>query len=287
MAPVSTMDVVGVETVRRRELPRGRDGSLWDARGECGAFDFRGSRVRIAVHATDDVLFPTDCGLSLLAALRDDATVQIAGRKVLDVGSGSGVYSVALLAAGAAQVTALDLNPSAAHVAYANAVINHLDPTRLTCDTEDLERYAPDDTFDLILANPPHLPYNPVYAAENGLELALVGGSDGRALYDVVIDRVDDLLAPGGTLIFAHSSLADIQRTKKRMALLGYECRTIEIFDMDIPLRAYAEHAELLTRELEALRDQGKAVFEGSRFSVHILAFQRACGSGVSVLQDA
>jgi release factor glutamine methyltransferase len=276
-----------IDTVKQRELPHGRDGSLWDARGECGAFDFRGSRVRIAVHAADDVLFPTDCGLSLLAALRDDPTVPIAGRQVLDIGSGSGVYSVALLAAGAARVTALDLNPNAAHVAHANAVINHLDSARLSCVTADLAQYTAREPFDLILANPPHLPYHPQYAAEDGLELALVGGRDGRALYDVVIDRVDDLLAPGGTLIFTHSSLADVRLTKERMALLGYECRTIEVFEMDIPLRAYAEHAELLTRELESLRDQGKAVFEGSRFSVHILAFQRTCGSGVRVLQEA
>lgn len=274
MVPTSTPTVTET-TTKRRALPHGGDGLLWSTRGDCGVFEFRGERVRVEVHSTDDVLFPTDCGLSLLAALRDDPATQIRGRRALDIGCGSGVYSVALLAAGAAHVTALDLNAHAAEVTRTNARINHLDPAKLTCVTADLARFEPDEAFDLVLANPPHLPYHPAYAAENGLELALIGGDDGRSLYDAVIDRADDLVAAGGTLIFTHSSLANIDLTQRRMEALGYESRTIEVFEMDIPLRAYAEHAETLMRELEALRRQGKAVFEGNRFSVHILAFSR------------
>jgi release factor glutamine methyltransferase len=273
MVPTSTLAVT--DTIKRRALPQGGDGLLWSTRGDCGVFEFRGSRVRVEVHGTDDVLFPTDCGLSLLAALRDDPRTEIRGRRALDIGCGSGIYSVALLAAGAAHVTALDVNVHAADVTRTNALINQLDPAKLSCVTEDLARFRPGATFDLIIANPPHLPYHPAYAAENGLELALIGGDDGRSLYDAVIDSVEELLAPGGTLIFTHSSLANIDLTKRRMAGLGYRCRTIEVFDMDIPLRAYADHAETLMRELEALRREGKAVFEGNRFSVHILSFRR------------
>lgn len=279
MAPVGTMTMV--ETAKRRALPHGKDGTLWSGRGEFGVFDFRGARLRIGVPATDEVLFPTDCGLSLLAALRDDTATEIRGKRALDIGCGSGVYSVALLKAGAEHVTALDINGSAAEVTYENAAINHLDPARLACVTGDLARYVPDEPFDLVIANPPHLPYSPVYAVENGLELALVGGADGRALYDVVVDRVGDLLAPGGTLLFTHSSLADIPLTKRRLAEQGFEAHTIEVFEMDIPLRAYAEHADELARKLEALRVAGKAEFTGSRFTVHILAFQRIGASAV------
>ena len=274
MVPTSTLTVTDA-TTKRRELPRGTDGSLWSTRGDCGVFEFRGERVRVEVHSDDDVLFPTDCGLSLLAALDSDPRTEIRGRRALDIGCGSGVYSVALLAAGAAHVTALDLNAHAAGVTRTNAAINGLDPAKLSCATADLARFQPDAAYDLVLANPPHLPYHPAYAAENGLELALVGGDDGRSLYDTVIDRADDLVAAGGTLIFTHSSLANIDLTKRRMGAMGYECRTVEVFDMDIPLRAYAEHAELLMRELESLRRQGKAVFEGNRFTVQILAFRR------------
>ncbi len=279
MAPVGTISAV--DTVKRRALPHSKDGTLWGGRGEFGVFDFRGSRLRIGVPATDEVLFPTDCGLSLLAALRDDAATEIRGKRALDIGCGSGVYSVALLSAGAEHVTALDINGSAADVTRENISINHLDQDRLTTVTCDLAHYTPDEPFDLVIANPPHLPYSPVYAAENGLELALVGGADGRALYDIAVDRATDLVAPGGTLIFVHSSLTDIPLTKRRLAEQGFEARTIEVFEMDIPLRAYAEHAGELSRKLEALRVAGKADFQGNRFTVHILAFQRTGGGAI------
>jgi release factor glutamine methyltransferase len=228
-------------------------------------FEFRGSRVRIEVHSTEDAHFPTDDGMSLLAALRDDPEIEIRGRRALDIGCGSGLSSIALLTAGAAHVTALDLNVHAADVTRTNALINQVDPAKLTCITVDIAQFHHTGDFDLILANPPHFPHSPVH------------GADGRALYDKVIDRVDELLAPDGTLIIAHSSLTDVALTKRQMALRGYQCRTVEVLGMDIPLRAYAEQGEDLMRELEVLRGQGKAVFEGGRFSVHVLAFRRAC----------
>jgi HemK-related putative methylase len=270
------MTVHDVLDAARTELPRGEDGSLWSTRREYGVFAFRGSPVRIEVPRTDEVLFPTDCGLSLLAAVHDDPGTEVRGGRVLDIGCGSGIYSVALLAAGAGSVTALDVNPEAAEVTRANAVDNGLDVDRLTCVTADLAEFTARERFDLVVANPPHLPYSPTYARENGLQLALVGGPDGRSLYDAVIDRADDLVAPGGTLLMAHSSLADVERTTGRMASLGYRCRTVRVFEMDIPLRAYAEHADALFHQLDLLRRQGRAVFHGNRFFVHVLAFQKA-----------
>src|SRR3982074_904984 len=100
-----------------------------------GVFDFRGCRLRIEVADSNEVLFPTDCGLSLLAALNGDDAPVLAGTRALDIGCGSGVYSVALLAEGAVHVTALDINPAAAAVATSNVMHNRLDPTRLTCVT--------------------------------------------------------------------------------------------------------------------------------------------------------
>jgi 23S rRNA G2069 N7-methylase RlmK/C1962 C5-methylase RlmI len=258
-----------------RALPSNADGALWSARPECGVFEFRGAALRIEVPDPEQVLFPSDCGLSLLAALRDNADVPLAGCSVLDIGCGSGIYTVALLAAGAAEVTALDVNPASVEATVANVAGNGLDMTRLSCVTADLADYAPGRLFDLVITNPPHLPYNPAYAVDGGLETALVGGSDGRALYDLVIDRIGDLLAPGGSLLMAHSSLANIGETTARMESLGYRPRTLGIYEMDIPLRVYNAHADSLLSELDRLRQSGKAAFEGRRFTVHALAFHR------------
>ncbi|MFF8535067.1 methyltransferase [Streptomyces sp. SAS_267] len=264
---------------RRSVLPAGENGSLWEVRPSCGIFEFRGVRLRLMVEDPAEVLFPTDCGLSLLSALNGGGAPALEGVSALDLGAGSGIYSVALLAAGAARVTALDINPASVAQTVANVTANGLDGTRLTCVTSPLEEYTPDARFDLVITNPPHLPYDPSYARADGLETALVARRGGRAVYDAVIDRVDSFLEPGGSLLMAHSSLADIPRTVTELTARGYETETLEIFEMDIPLLAYAEHMETLQTRLKELRTAGRAEFDGSRFTVHALLFRRPPGA--------
>ncbi|MFD5516987.1 methyltransferase [Streptomyces sp. NPDC127066] len=264
---------------RRRVLPVGENGSLWETRPSCGIFAFRGTRLRLVVEDPAEILFPTDCGLSLISALNGDNAPGLEGVRALDIGAGSGLYSVALLAAGAELVTALDINPASAGQTTANVVANGLDGTRLTCVTSPLEEYTPDERFDLVITNPPHLPYDPSYATGNGLETALVARRGGRAVYDSVVERMDTLLAPGGTLLMAHSSLADIPRTVTELTARGYESETLEIFEMDIPLLAYAEHKETMLTLLKERRAAGQAEFDGSRFTVHALMFRRPAGA--------
>jgi release factor glutamine methyltransferase len=175
-------------------------------------------------------------------------------------------------------VTALDINPASAVVTSANVAYNGFDTARLSCVTSDLARYTPAAQFDLVITNPPHLPYDPRYASANGLEAALIAGANGRKLYDLVVERVDDLLRPGGTLLMAHSSLTDVARTTAELGRRGYTSSELEVFEMDIPLLAYAEHKDILMGHLECLRDNGSAVFDGERFTVHALAFRRPVG---------
>ncbi|MGW6394911.1 methyltransferase [Streptomyces sp. NPDC055103] len=261
---------------RKRVLPSGGNGSLWAARPSYGIFEFRGRQLRIEVTDPTEVLFPTDCGLSLVAALDGEHSLDLQGVHALDLGCGSGLYTVALLAAGAAHVTALDINGASEAETTANVERNGLDVGRLSCVTADLATYTPARKFDLVVTNPPHLPYDPSYATDNGLETALVAGRNGRALYDAVVARVDDLLAPGGRMIMAHSSLADVPRTITELERRGYEWRALEVCEMDIPLLAYAEHKETMLGLLEAQRALGSADFEGERFTVHALEFRRS-----------
>jgi release factor glutamine methyltransferase len=260
---------------RNRILPVGENGSLWAARPSCGIFEFRGMRLLLTVEDPGEVLFPTDCGLSLIAALNGDNAPDLKGVNALDIGAGSGLYSVALLAAGAERVTALDINPAFAAQTAANVVTNGLDATRLTCVTSPLEEYTPAEKFDLVITNPPHLPHDPSYAREDGLETALVARRGGRAVYDAVVERMDTFLAPGGILLMAHSSLADIPRTVTELTARDYESDTLAIFEMDIPLLAYAEHKDTMLNLLKERRAAGRAEFDGSRFTVHALMFRR------------
>jgi release factor glutamine methyltransferase len=235
--------------------------------------------VVIEVPSGSGVLFPTDVGMSLLAALDTDP-LRVAGMRVLDVGTGSGVHAVAFGLAGAGHVTALDINPDCVGVVAANIRRNGLDPSRVRCVTGDLGGFDAGGGFDLVVCNPPHFPFDPAYAGRGGLQDALVGGADGRALYDLLLQRVDELLAVGGTLLLAHSSLTDITRTVRELAAAGFSCRTLLVCELDIPMVCYLDHREVLLARLYQLRAHGRAAFTGLRFEVHTLAFTRPAGDG-------
>ncbi len=148
-----------------RIIPEDTSGGLWKSQlGPCvGVFEFRGRSVRISVQ-TCDVLFPTDCGLCLIDAWDHD-TITLEGRSILDVGTGSGVYAMAALVAGAAHVTALDVNPACGEVVLANAKINRLDSSRLEIITGDIRDFKAHMLYDIVVSNPPHFPWHVSYDA--------------------------------------------------------------------------------------------------------------------------
>lgn len=273
----------------RFALPVGRGNVLLPVSREdhgrlVGEYVFRGHRMRLETSGDGTVLFPTDVGTSLLAALNHEAVVKVTGKRVLDIGCGSGLYTIAMLMAGAAQVGALDVNPACVQTTVDNVVRNGLDVGLVEPLPGDLATVVVDRPWDVVICNPPHFPHDPTYAGDDGVQAALVGGADGRALYDVLLARLDDLLAPGGVLVLAHSSLTNIAHTRAELAAAGYRTRTLQVCELDIPLRRFAEHRDVLLAHLYRLRSQGRARFTGLRFEVHTLAVTRASDSpkGVS-----
>jgi predicted nicotinamide N-methyase len=86
-------------------------------------------------------------GLALAHYLRDQPSV-VAGRRVLDLASGSGLCAIAAMAAGAERVTAVDIDPMAVAAAELNARSNRF---RLTVAERDLLDEPPPDV-DVIVA---------------------------------------------------------------------------------------------------------------------------------------
>jgi ribosomal protein L11 methyltransferase len=73
--------------------------------------------------------------------------------RVMDLGTGTGILSIVALELGAAEVTALDIDPVAAFVARQVCQLNGLVPRIVAGEVEALRCERPGGTFDLALAN--------------------------------------------------------------------------------------------------------------------------------------
>jgi predicted nicotinamide N-methyase len=87
-------------------------------------------------------------GMALVRYLRDHREV-VAGRRVLDFASGSGLCAIEAMRLGAAEVTAVDIDPYAVAAIDLNARANGVRVTALRRDL--LDREPPDDV-DVLLA---------------------------------------------------------------------------------------------------------------------------------------
>jgi ribosomal protein L11 methyltransferase len=138
--------------------------------------------------------------------LRLLSEIDVHGRRVLDIGTGSGVLAIAAALAGAANVVALDADEDAIDAARASASLNPLHTTIrfVVADFREHDAGQQHDlapgSYDLVLAN---------------LTSALLVRS---------ADRIASVLAPGALLIASGFEMADrdaVERAFAPLALLS------------------------------------------------------------------
>lgn len=167
--------------------------------------------VRLAVYET--VFWEPRDTDSLRELLRTTALVR--DKTVLEIGTGSGLVSLACLRAGAARVIATDINPAAVANATYNAqqlsVAERFEARLVPRDRRTaFSVIAPDEKFDLIISNPPW---------ENETPRAMAD----HALYDEDFQLLDSLFAgarehlrPGGQVLLAYGSVEAIRLVQQQ-----------------------------------------------------------------------
>jgi release factor glutamine methyltransferase len=134
---------------------------------------------------------------------------RLAGARVLDVCTGSGLLAVSAALDGA-HATAVDVSRRAVLCAALNARLNGV---RIRALRGDLLAPVVGERFDVIVSNPPYLPADDDELPTRGPERAWDAGRDGRAILDRLCDESPAHLAPGGVLLVVHSSLSDTEKT--------------------------------------------------------------------------
>lgn len=164
-----------------------------------GEVEFYGLPLRV----TRDVLIPRPETEHLVEAVIEMTRASEAARMV-DVGTGSGAIAVALAhALRSERVTAIDLSAEALVVARENAARSGVKVRFLQGDL--LEPVA-NETFDLVVSNPPYVPESDrsslaVEVREYEPGMALFAGGDGLDIYRRLIPQAFRVLVPGGHVL--------------------------------------------------------------------------------------
>jgi methylase of polypeptide subunit release factors len=148
--------------------------------------------------------------------------LDLRGRRVADVGTGSGVLALAAARAGAAFVLAVDVNPEAARSAAENARENgYADRVAVVCG-DLLSAVAPEARFDAIVSNPP-------FFAGEWRDAADRAWRAGPAYRDIapLFGQMRERLAPGGRAYVVLSSDADLAAIHGLIDGAGLARRTV------------------------------------------------------------
>lgn len=121
----------------------------------------------------------------------------IRGASALEVGVGSGVLSIGAVRAGAAQVTALEINPRARNIAGFNIVMNGFED-RIAIVDGAADVFAPvaGRQFGYVFSNPPFEPTPP----DQPFFHHSAAGPFGLDFIEAMFKGVYDVLEPGGHL---------------------------------------------------------------------------------------
>jgi release factor glutamine methyltransferase len=146
--------------------------------------------------------------------------LDLRGKRVIDVGTGSGILALAAARAGAEHVVAADINPNAALTAAENARANGLGDRVSGLCSNLLSALAPRPMFDVVLSSPPKHSGEPRNLADRGYH-AGPNFRDVLALFDQARER----LRPGGQFYVMISSDSDLDLFGKLIDRAGFRAR--------------------------------------------------------------
>jgi release factor glutamine methyltransferase len=156
------------------------------------------------------------------------ATIELAGKRVADVGTGSGILALAAARAGAT-VVALDINPQAVNAAIDNSRANGFGD-RVTAMRSDLmSALTPGFLFDVIISNPPFFSGEPRDVADR----AWVAGPGYRDILSL-FEQAHERLKPSGTMYVLLSSDSDLHFLGQLIARAGFRARMATAFSIMI-----------------------------------------------------
>lgn len=180
-----------------------------------------------AVAASPGVYAPQHDSMLLVEAMR--RSVDVDGRSVLDLCTGSGIAAISAAQGGAGRVTAIDICRRAVRCTRRNA---RAAGVRITARVGTLSDGLASGPHDVVVCNPPYVPTQPgdpgrTTREHGGPCRAWNAGPDGRMVLDPLCDAAADLLGESGVLLIVQSEFADPHRTIRMLNGRGLDTEIV------------------------------------------------------------
>lgn len=152
---------------------------------------------------TPDVLIPRD-ETEILVKKAIKIINQESFEDVLDIGTGSGCIACTIAKNTSATVLGIDISSDALRIALDNVTKLGINNRAIFRKSDLFERIREGETFDLIVSNPPYIPYGTELEPEVTKEpsLALFAEENGLAIYRKIIEEAPNYLNSNGFLMF-------------------------------------------------------------------------------------
>ncbi len=162
------------------------------------------------------------------------ANLDFSGRHVLELGTGCGIHAILIARRNAAKITMTDIDQAILDNARHN-LKKHEVTTPCEYVIADWMKLPP-VVYDVLVANPP---------------FAKSGKRYRRYFIDTMILDAHQYVRPGGSMIFVHSSMADVPRSIRLMEECGMGVRMVG--ETDGPFRDYYFEDELYMKEMASV----------------------------------
>lgn len=185
-------------------------------RREFWSLDFKVDRRVLIPRPETEVL--VEATLDVLRSGVRDGSVDEEGRRVLDVGTGSGAIAVALaVELPGLKIVACDSSESALEIAPENARRHEVAECIEFVHGDAFDGLDAEERFDVIVSNPPYCKEGELDGLEPEVREwepkgALVSGADGMNVTSRIIEGAAARLRPGGTLLLEVGTQADATR---------------------------------------------------------------------------
>lgn len=191
-----------------------------------------GQLLQMDLSIGDEDWTPTPHGhlLAEVLAARD----QVSGRSVLELGAGSGNHTILMLRQGAKRIVATEVSQDLLETTRRNVAANC--PEARNVEYRVADWLHTEGEFDVVVCNPP---------------FCKSGKRNRRYFIDSLILDSHKRLRPDGRIVFVQSSMADIEKTLRRLKENGFAPEILD--EREGAFRDYYFEDETFMREIESV----------------------------------